>query len=77
MNALEAEDITGLTARENKGDLHNEWLRCLLGEWEIVCVKTSAFREVPEKVFRLVAFGASWENAVAMWEKMQKKEMSA
>ena len=70
MTAKQAQTLTKLETRENP-DAHYDYLRCLLGQYEQVMVQTSAFRTVPQKVFRLVAFGSDWENAVAMWEKMQ------
>ena len=74
MTAKEAAEITGLATRENKGSVHNEWLRCILGEWEQVEVKVSAYRSVKEKIFRVIAFGESWEKAVGMWERSQKSD---
>ena len=71
MTAKEAEILTKLDARENQ-KAHNEYLRCCLGEWEDIRVQTSAYRSVMQKVFRLIAFGDSWEKAVKMWERNQK-----
>ena len=73
MSRKDAESLTGLDTRENP-NAHNDYLRCCLGSYESVMVQTSAFRSIPQTVFRLIAFGSSWDNAVSMWEKMQKKE---
>ena len=73
MTKQEAEVLTKLDAREN-GKARNDYLCCQLGHWEDIRVQTSAYRSVMQKVFRLVAFGDSWEKAVSMWENQQKKE---
>ena len=76
MTRKEAERATNLDSRENP-DARYEYLRCLLGEKETVMVQTSAWRSVSSPVFRLVAFGETWEDAVEMWEKQQKKPQFA
>lgn len=71
MTQDDATTFTGLSARHNPG-AHYDYLRCQLGETESVKVQTSAFRTITVPVFRLIAFGTNWENAVTMWEKIQQ-----
>lgn len=75
MSRKEAESISGLDSRENMA-AHYEYLRCLLGLYETVMVQTSAFRTVPQRVFKLISFGSSWENAIEMLEKKQKAKQA-
>ena len=70
-----AEIITGLSSRHIPM-ASREFLSCQLGKNEHATVQTSAYRTLHVPVFRLIAFGSNWENAVSMWEKLeaQRKE---
>ena len=72
MNRKDAESLTGLSSREFP-DGATDYLRCQLGRKESVLVQTSAFRTVPQIIFHLIAFGATWDKAVENWEKLQDK----
>lgn len=74
MNIEIAKSLTGMACREFP-DGPREFLRCQIGEWENVKVQTSAFRTIVDKVFRLHAYGETWEKAVEMLERKQKKDL--
>jgi hypothetical protein len=60
--------LSGLVAREYPDGAY-EFLRCQLGEFERKKVQLSAYRVVEEKVFHLLAYGKTWEEALEMLEK--------
>ena len=68
--------MTGLVCREYP-EATIDWLRCQIGEYEAVKIQTSAFRLMNDKVFRLRASGATWEEAVDLLERRQKLEEKA
>jgi len=69
---VEIEDVRRTTTLEAKyvPDARYDFLRCQLGLWESVKVQTSPYRTITEKVWRLKAFGVSWDAAFAMWKKI-------
>lgn len=67
-----AKRITRLSAREFPGAKY-DFLTCQLGVYEMVPVKTSAYRTVHERVFKLRFFGHDWDEAVASWQAATKE----
>lgn len=47
-----------------------EFLRCQLGKYEWVKVQVSTYRNVTERVFRLIAFGETWDQTLKHYQKV-------
>ena len=74
METLEGtKQLTGMECREFPQATF-EFMRCQIGEYDTVKVKTGRFREVLEKVFHVKAFGKTWDDAIDMLERSKSPE---
>ena len=79
MTSDDAAEAAGMSARVIHCE-RNEWLTCQLGRREVITVDLSKRRDgsrlSQEEVFHLIAYGSTWQRALAMLEEIRKFNMT-